>query len=126
MKHHSNKKQSLDNAEVLSKAIIMAAEYWELTNAQLGKIIGISESQISRILGGTATLSPDTKNGELALMFLRVYRGLDAYLGGNTENEKAWLRAENKALRGVPLEVMKKVEGLTSTVQYVDYMRGHL
>lgn len=126
MKHNSNKKQLPDKAEVLAKAVIRAADYWELTNAQLGKIIGVSESTVSRIRKGTAPIEPDSKNGELALMFLRVYRGLDAYLGGNTENERAWLRARNSALRGVPLEVMKKVEGLTSTVQYVDYMRGHL
>ncbi len=126
MKQNSNKKQLPEKAEVLAKAIIRAADYWDLTNAQLGKIIGLSESTISRIRKGTVSIEPDSKSGELALMFLRVYRGLDAYLGGNTENEKAWLKSENSALRGVPLEVMKRVEGLTSTVQYVDYMRGHL
>jgi DNA-binding XRE family transcriptional regulator len=126
MKQDSHKKQLPENAEVLAKAVVRAAEYWDLTNAQLGKIIGLSESTISRIRKGTVHIEPDSKSGELALMFLRVYRGLDAYLGGNTENEKAWLKAENSALRGVPLDVMKKVEGLTCTVQYVDYMRGHL
>ena len=126
MKHISNKQQLPDKAEVLAKAIANAADYWGLNNAQLGEIIGLSEASISRLRNGKAPLSPESKQGQLALIFLRIYRGLDAYLGGNTENEKAWLRAQNTALRGIPLDVMRNVEGLTSTVQYVDYMRGHL
>lgn len=113
-----------NEALVLTKALSRAAEYWGLSNKQLGKIIGLSESAISRLKHGTYTLEHGSKAWELSLMLLRTYRGLDAYMGGHTENEKRWLTAKNDALGGVPMELMRNIEGLAHVVQYVDYMRG--
>ena len=65
-----------------------------------------------------------TKEGELALLFLRVFRSLDALVGGNAAHAKAWLRAENRHVGGVPLRRMKKIEGLVDVAEYLDAMRG--
>lgn len=111
-------------ALVLTKALSRAAEYWGMNNKQLGEVIGLSEATISRLKNGTYTLEHGSKAWELSLLLLRTYRGLDAYMGGHTENEKRWLTAKNDALGGVPIELMRHVEGLANVVQYVDYMRG--
>lgn len=113
-----------NEAVILSKALSRAAEYWGLSNKQLGEMIGLSEATISRLKNGAYTLEQGSKPWQLSVMLLRTYRGLDAYMGGHTENEKRWLTAKNDALGGVPIELMRNVEGLASVVQYVDYMRG--
>ena len=116
--------KKVNEATVLTKALGRAAEYWGLSNKQLGEMIGLSEATISRLKNGTYTLEQDSKPWQLSVLLLRTYRGLDAYMGGHTENEKRWLSAKNDALGGVPMELMRNVEGLASVVQYVDYMRG--
>lgn len=113
-----------NEALVLTKALGRAAEYWGLSNKQLGEMIGLSEATISRLHHGAYVLEQGSKPWQLSVLLLRTYRGLDAYMGGHTENEKLWLAAKNDALGGVPIELMRSVEGLASVVQYVDYMRG--
>jgi hypothetical protein len=111
-------------ALVLTKALARAAGYWDLSNRQLGDMIGLSEATISRLRNGSYVLDQGSKPWQLSVLFLRAYRGLDAYMGGHTGNEKRWLAASNSTLGGVPLELMRNVEGLAHVVQYVDYMRG--
>jgi hypothetical protein len=110
--------------KILSKALKNAADYWGMSNKHLGEVIGLSEATISRLKNSQYFLEPKSKSWQLAVIFLRIFRGLDSYMGGHEENERLWLNAHNTALGGVPLELMRDVEGLASIVQYVDYMRG--
>jgi hypothetical protein len=110
---------------VLGKATLAAAARLGLRSKDLAVIIGTSEASISRLRGGRG-LDPDGKEGELALMFLRLYRSLDALVGGNDEKASAWLHADNAQLGGVPAERILTVEGLVDVVQYLDAMRGRL
>ena|ERR1051325_7121903 len=110
---------------VLTKATLRAAERLGLRNKQLAWIIGSSEASVSRLSSGRG-LDPETKEGELALLFLRVYRALDALVGGDGDKARAWLTTANDHLRGIPLERMRTVEGLVDVVQYLDAMRGRL
>jgi hypothetical protein len=114
-----------DEASVVSKALLRAAEALGLSSADLAEIIGTSESTLSRLRHRKRGPIPlGTKEGELALLFLRVFRSLDAMVGGNESHAKAWLRAENHHIGGVPLRRMKKIEGLVDVAEYLDAMRG--
>lgn len=114
-----------DEAAVVSKALLRAAEALGLSSAELAEIIGTSESTLSRLRTRKRGPIPlGTKEGELALLFLRVFRSLDALVGGNQAHAKAWLHAENHHVRGVPLRRMKKIEGLVDVAEYLDAMRG--
>ena len=116
---------ALDDATVVSKALLRAAELLGLSSAELAGIIGTSESTLSRVRNRKRGPIPlGTKEGELALLFLRVFRSLDALVGGNAAHAKAWLRAENRHVGGVPLRRMKKIEGLVDVAEYLDAMRG--
>ena len=110
---------------VLTKATLNAAERLGLRNRQLAAIIGSSEASISRLQHGRL-LEPDTKEGELALLFLRLYRSLDALVGGDDDKARTWLTAANVHLGGIPAERIRTVEGLVDVVQYLDAMRGRL
>ena len=114
-----------DPAPVLAKGVLSAASRLGLRHRQLAAIIGSSEASVSRLQHGSG-LDPDTKEGELALLFLRLYRSLDALVGGDDDKARRWLNSENTHLGGLPAERIHTVEGLVDVVQYLDAMRGRL
>ena len=111
--------------EVLRKALIAAGERLGLRGKELAVVIGSSEASVSRLRSGRG-LDPATKEGELALLFVRLYRSLDALVGGDDEKARAWLHAENDHLGGIPAERIRTIEGIVDVVQYLDAMRGRL
>lgn len=114
-----------DPSLVLTKATLRAADFLGLSQAETAQILGASPSSLSRVARGTRLLRPDTKEGELALLFLRVFRSLDSLFGGNEDQCRRWLRADNHHLAGVPADLLTSVEGLVRVAQYLDAMRGN-
>ena len=114
-----------DPRAVLTRATLAAADRLDLRNRHLAAIIGTSEASVSR-LSGNRTLDPESKEGELALMFLRLFRSLDALVGGDDSKSRTWLHSRNDHLGGIPAERIRTVEGLVDVVQYLDAMRGRL
>jgi hypothetical protein len=112
-------------AVVLAKAVLSAAARLGLRNRRLAAVLGASEASISRLQRGRG-IDPASKEGELALLFLRMYRSLDALVGGDDTRAQRWLHARNDHLGGVPAERIDTVEGLVDVVQYLDAMRGRL
>ena len=118
-------KAAPEPAPVLAKAALAAAKRLDLKNKQLAEIIGTSEAFVSRLKTGRG-LDPQRTEGQLALLFLRLYRSLDALAGGDDAKARAWLHTQNSHVRGVPAERIRTVEGLVDVVQYLDAMRGRL
>ncbi|HET6611356.1 MAG TPA: antitoxin Xre/MbcA/ParS toxin-binding domain-containing protein [Kofleriaceae bacterium] len=114
-----------DPDEVLTHALLRAASLLGVAQKDLAPILGVSAASVSR-LGHARTIAPATKEGELALLFLRVFRSLDALCGGDEQAARAWLFATNHHLGGVPVKLMGKVTGLTHVAEYLDAMRGTL
>ena len=114
-----------DPAAVVAKAALAAAERLGLSNRHLASVIGLSEASVSRMQRGRG-VDPASKEGELALILARLFRSLDALVGGDDVKARAWLHAMNDHLGGVPAERIRTVEGLVDVVQYLDAMRGHL
>ena len=110
---------------VLAKATLAAARRLDLRNKQLAEIIGTSEAFVSRLKTGRG-VDPERTEGQLALLFLRLYRSLDALTGGDDAKSREWLHAHNEHVRGIPAERIRTVEGLVDVVQYLDAMRGRL
>lgn len=111
--------------EVLRKALIGAGERLGLRGKEIAVVIGASEASVSRLRSGRG-LDPATKEGELALLFVRLYRSLDALVGGDDAKARAWLHAHNDHLGGIPAERIRTIEGIVDVVQYLDAMRGRL
>jgi hypothetical protein len=110
---------------VLAKAVLNAAARLALRQRNLAAILGSSEASVSR-LGRGRGIDPASKEGELALLFLRMYRSLDTLVGGDDARARAWLTADNDHLGGVPADRLTSVQGLMDVVQYLDGVRGHL
>lgn len=91
-----------------------------MSQAELASVIGVSPSTLSRSQG----LAPATTEGQLAALFVRVFRGLDTVVGGDTLKAQAWFDAENHHLSGVPRALITQVPGLVHVVDYLDAIRG--
>lgn len=109
---------------LVTKALLRAAARLELASKDLARILGLSEATVSRMNRGAYVLTPDQKPFELALLFVRLYRSLDSIAGGDVAVARAWLRAENKALGGVPLARIMNITGLIDTIAYLDARRA--
>lgn len=113
-------------AAVVAKALQRAADRLGLSQAALAEIIGVSPAKVTRLFAGDATLGVRRKEGQLALLLLRVFRSLDTVVGGNPEALRAWFHAENHHLQGVPAELVARPEGLARVADYLDGVRGTL
>lgn len=118
--------RSVDSAVVLTKALLRASHHLGLRQKSLAAVLGVSPASLSRLYQQGRQIRPETKEGELAILFVRLYRGLDALLGGDEEAERRWLDAPNEHLGGIPAKMIRTVEGLVRVVEYLDAMRGKL
>ena len=112
---------------VLTKAALRAAELLDIPQRTLAGIIGVSASTISRAASARAPLDPDSKAGELAKLWVRVFRSLDAIVGSDDGAARAWLDAPNAAFGGAkPLDRLRSAEGLIHVLHYLDSARARL
>jgi transcriptional regulator with XRE-family HTH domain len=109
---------------VLTSATLRAAELLELTDADVAHVLGVSGATVSRLRSGQRTISLSSKEAELALMLVRVYRSLDGILGEDKEAMRAWFHEKNRHLRGVPAELVLRTDGLVHVLEYLDAMRA--
>lgn len=114
----------VDRTHVLGKATQRAAEALGLSGRALAQIVGFSEPTVSRILHGERGIDPASKAGQLSLMLVRVFRSLDALVGGDAAKRQTWMTSYNSALNGVPAALIVTAEGLGRTLAYLDGMRA--
>lgn len=110
---------------VLAKAVLRAAAQLGMNQSELGAVLGMHRSAVSR-LGRNGALDPETKQGELALLVVRLARALFALTGGDDNWMRHFMRSENVATGGVPLQQITTIQGLVSVLTFVDGIRGKL
>lgn len=115
---------AVDRTLTLGKATSRAAVSLGLTGKALAEVIGVSEPTVSRIKRGELGIDPESKSGELSLLLVRAFRSLDALVGGDDEKRKLWMSTRNRALDGVPIDLVKRADGLVRVVSYLDVMRA--
>ena len=111
---------------VLSRATVRAARFLGLAQGELAEVIGVSAPTLSRLANGHKQLEAGSKPWQLAALFVRLFRSLDAIVGSDDAAARAWLRSENHALGGVPLELIRDPAGLVRTVDYLDAARARI
>jgi hypothetical protein len=113
-----------DEAVLLTKAVLRAADRLAIKNAALAKILGLSGPTVSRMRNGKYRLERRQKPFELAALLVRLYRSLDGIVGGDDHVAADWLTNKNTALDGVPLELIQSVSGLANVIHYLDARRA--
>jgi Protein of unknown function (DUF2384) len=109
---------------VVTRALLRAAGRLGVSNKALGRIVGLSEATISRMGAGSYTLSKGDKAFELAVLFIRLFRSLDAIAGGDEAVATTWLKSENVALGDTPFALIQSVPGLVHVLGYLDARRA--
>jgi uncharacterized protein (DUF2384 family) len=118
--------QPAAEAAVLAKATVRAARLHELSQRELGRILGVSDATASRLFAGHYELSRErAKEWELAVLFVRLFRSLDV-LWGHEAAARTWLGSDNLALAARPIDLLASVEGLVRVVNYLDGARGRV
>ncbi len=115
-----------DSRAVLSRATVRAARFLGVAQADLAQVIGVSDATLSRLANGQKYLEPGSKPWQLAALFVRLFRSLDAIVGSDDTAAQAWLRGDNQALGGVPLALIREPAGLVRTVDYLDAARARI
>jgi len=115
---------AISEGAVVTKAALRAADLLGISNKAFARIVGVSEASVSRMGAGTYALRPDEKPFELAVLFVRFYRALDAIVHGDDEVARAWLRNPNAALGDTPLTLIQSLPGLVHAVAYLDARRA--
>lgn len=115
-----------DKAATLSSALARIAEFWGLSNAKLGAILGLSAPTISRMKRGETALDPASKSFEAGQFLVRLFRNLDAMLGSDDAAAKRWLDTPNLDLGARPIDEIETMRGLIAVCDYVDFHRARV
>ena len=113
-----------DRGAVLTKAALRAAERLGISGRLLADIVGVSEATVSRWKRNEAALAAGSKPFQMAALFVRTFRSLDAITGGDEAVARAWMTAPNTALAARPIERMVTVQGLVDVTAYLDGRRA--
>jgi DNA-directed RNA polymerase specialized sigma54-like protein len=126
MPHAAPLEAPATDVAVLTKATVRAAQKLGLKNRTLASVIGLSEPTISRMTKHEFLLSRGDKAFELSVLFVRMFRSLDAISNGDEQVAQSWLNNQNTALRDQPINLIQNVSGLVNVVQYLDTRRARI
>jgi hypothetical protein len=112
-------------ARVLTAAVAETARRLGLRTTDLTRIVGVSQPTASRLMHGRFLLAEGSKAWELGTHLVRLYRSLNALVGGDDGLARVWLTSANAAFAGeVPLAVVGRIDGLVRACDYLDAHRA--
>lgn len=115
-----------DDERLLTGAVATIANFWDLGNAKLGSVLGVSPATVSRLRAGRSKLDARSKSFEAAQYLLRLFRGLDALMGSDDGAARRWLGAPNLDLEARPIDLLDSITGLIAVCDYVDAHRARV
>jgi len=115
-----------EDAAIIVTAAIRAAKRLDIPGRVLANIIGVSEPTVTRMKKGEFALDRDRNAFQLAVLFVRLYRSLDAIVGGDASVAAAWFKNYNTVLDARPVDVVQSIAGLTHVIDYLDSRRAPL
>ncbi|MBF4455070.1 DUF2384 domain-containing protein [Acinetobacter sp. SK-43] len=121
----TNITQSNVEAKVLAQAFLNAADQLGLKQSQVASVIGVHHSSMSR-LKADPILDPTSKQGEMALLLIRMYRAIYVLTGGDSEWIHYFMNSYNDMTRGVPIEQVQSDSGLVLVLHFVGTIRGEI
>lgn len=119
-------RQTPESTTVLTEAVRRVAQFWKLTNQQLGTILGVSIASAGRLREGKLELDSRTKAFEVGQYLVRLFRSLDALMGSDDQAAREWLRTPNLDLEQRPIELLSTFTGLARVCDYVDAFRARV
>ena len=113
---------NLSSKNVCPIALGLPEERWELVTAHAIALPG--DGAVLAKATVRASVMQGLNAGMQALQLVRVYRSLDALVGTDEGKRMLWMTGFNEGLRGVPQQLVQRVDGLVATLAYLDAMRA--
>ncbi|MFW6732700.1 MAG: MbcA/ParS/Xre antitoxin family protein [Synechococcus sp.] len=95
--------------------------------SRAAQVLGLSSKELSEVLSthqpnaDGKDLDPQTREGQLALLFLRVYRSLHGLCGGDQSLMRHWIEQPNRHLgEQSPRLLLARLDGLNCVADYLD------
>lgn len=108
---------------VLAKAVLRSAAQLGLRQSDLAAVLGIHRTAVSR-MKTALSLDPASKQGEIALLLIRIARSLSALTGGDPQWIHHFMHSPNHLTGGVPAAQVTTIQGLVTVLRVVDALRG--
>lgn len=113
-------RSSLSKEAVLSKAMFNASKHLGLSDTELARALGISDTTICQLAAFERLLDPDSIEGQRALMLIQTFRALDALVGGETTARITWMNSYNESIGDMPKQAVQTLSGLELTLAYLN------
>jgi hypothetical protein len=110
---------------VLAKAVLRAGDQLGLRQAQLAAVLGMHRTAVSR-MKTAQSLDPASKQGEIALLLIRIARALYSLAGGDVQWIRHFMQSPNHVTGGIPAEQIRSIQGLMTVLRFVDSLRGKI
>ena len=119
---HKTSEKIAKQKKVLTKAVLSSAKQLGLTLDQLAIVINLDSVETLNSL----ELDPDSSQGELAIILIRIAISLDALTGGEAKWMQHFMKSPNKLTNGIPVEQIQNAQGLFSVLQLLEGLRAKL
>ena len=116
--------QSINQSRVLAKAAWKAAEHLGLKPEQFLRILHL-ECVDMNLSEATLMLDLNSKQGEIALILIRIYKAIYNLNGGDTKWMHHFLNSPNLLTSGIPIEQLESMSGLLSVLKTVESLNSH-
>lgn len=104
----------------LTNAFLDMAQFYHWTGRELSSLTGLSESTISRVNQGKRYLLPNSKEGEIVILLLKIFHNLNVFLGHH-QKAVVWLNSKHQAFNyQKPIDCMKNIVGLVMVYDYLE------
>ena len=115
-------KEPIDKKKVLAKAFLNVSNQLNLNQTQIAAIIEISIAVVIQ-LQTEMNIDPISKQGELALLIIKLFRTLHNLSGGYLDWIRHFLESKNRVTGGIPIKQIETERGLVSVLQFVEAIR---
>ncbi|WP_111828220.1 DUF2384 domain-containing protein [Acinetobacter colistiniresistens] len=110
-------------ATVLAEAVLKTADLLGLSQTQLAAVMGLDLMSMNQI-EFSAVLEPTSSQGKTGLLLIRLYQGLSALTGGDSEWIDYFMNAFNTATDGFPIQQIQTRKGLEKVLMVVEALNN--
>ena len=109
---------SMNENEVLAKAVLKSAEFLNVDQDDLVTILGVDLR-----LSCNSEIDPISESGQRALILIRIFKSLHALNGNDIRLIQHFMKNFNKGKGGIPVEQIKDSEGLIAVLTFLEILK---
>lgn len=121
----TSRNEQINTGQVLAKALLKAQKKLGLNQTETAAALGMHHTTYSRLKNSQKpSISPKSKQGELAVILVHLASRLSALTGCNEVWTHRFMRSSNKLTGGIPAKQIASIGGLMSVIRFVDSVQG--